>query len=345
MQEIMSSSEQSLLTPSKALLTHTDLDGIGSIVLSLYYNLDFSNAYTFNYGDSAIISTVEKHTSIIITDFSLKEEDFVRFHNDSRYNILTFDHHVSSDYLNKFHGNMSDTTRCGTRLFYEEYIIKTLGLEPSKECAMFVELVDVFDRWQTDSLLFEKACDLNRLFLEVSKFSDPHYELMGELTFECLREMLPMLATVDTRFYPFIWRMYMHMKIAKNPICYSLDEKAIIDKANKEENDLISACNSKLSKRADSRNVKFGIYPGARNTSIVSHKLLQMNPDIKYVIAVWDSGLLSARSTPDFDLTELVYLSGHKQAAGGKISSPEVIYSLLNVPTYSFPYKSDVLVE
>ena len=110
----------------RLLISDSDLDGMGSIILSKAFNIKFDEieiSASLKMKSIDIISKISRYDEIIITDLSIDEANMKKF--ISERNIIIYDHHITSGYLNKkeFRGSISDPSRCGTKIYFEEYVI------------------------------------------------------------------------------------------------------------------------------------------------------------------------------------------------------------------------------
>ena len=135
---------------NRALVTHHDLDGIGSIILSIVLHIDFNQVYISNYSRMTR-SFAERlgrdFDEVIVTDISFGE--FIQ------PNMREFDHH-----------GIHDEGRCGTWLFYYNYIPNELH---TGRLDSFVRSVDAYDTWKRDDHeWFEKGKWWNYLFIQLT---------------------------------------------------------------------------------------------------------------------------------------------------------------------------------
>jgi len=146
------------------LISHQiDLDGLGSLILAKYYNLDIDQFYLVAYGkdftEDGEPTFPTGYKNIIVTDFSVEEKLYKYIvKNTESYKI--FDHHESSKQWENDENCFIDMKKCGTKLFYE-YITK--GKRVPVKVKQMVDLIDVYDLWQLDSPLRSDAENLNRV--------------------------------------------------------------------------------------------------------------------------------------------------------------------------------------
>lgn len=275
----------------ETLVTHTDLDGAGSIVLANIYHIIFKNIITIDYNRIDVNKLINL-CPIIMTDLSIPEEDFLKFQN---HKITIYDHHESSSYLKKYNGQISDTSRCGTKIFYQEYIQKHHNYRYIPEVEMFVHMVDTYDRWQETNPAWEDAVNLNRLFkaLKLDNF------------------------------------VQSAVKFIKNKLVYTKYDKMLIARMEAQENKDYNDSKHTLNTFIDSKGIKYGVCKLFNNASVTCNRMLKSDPSMIYVIGYYDNGIISARSIPQFNLLEFNELHGHKNAAGGLLDKNS-LYNLLS---------------
>ena len=270
---------------TQTLITHTDLDGLGSVVLAKFYGITFKRIYMWDY-DKISMKVLSETKNVIMTDLSIPEEDFLKIKDNG---IQIFDHHDSSLYLKKY-GQICDTSRCGTRIFFEEYIKKHEKYRENEHVERFVHLVDVYDRWQEDSDDWEEALRLNRLFFSLSRvvFISDASELL------------------------------------KRKMIYNANEISLIESVEAEEDRLYEEALKELCICKDEKNACYGVFPCKTYQSIICNKILKSCSEMDYVIGYFPSGKISVRSKNYFDLTQLKGIRGHKHAMGGYLDTKAI---------------------
>jgi len=148
------------------LFTHTDLDGVGcSIIAQLAFGTGYVDVEYCNYDDinqkvMAWLTGDEYHHSntVFITDISVNAETAEYIASIEDHKIKLIDHHLTSDYLNKYDWatvkfEVDGEKTCGTSLFYT-YLLdeKLLSLfdKDSYEISVsyeFTEIVRKYDTW------------------------------------------------------------------------------------------------------------------------------------------------------------------------------------------------------
>ena len=310
----------------KLLISHIDLDGSGSIVLERAYRdkLGFDQAVMLDYDfelNPENQAVVESFDEIIIADLSIREEYFAHLASLGK-KVRIFDHHASASYLDEYRGCVHDETRCGTRIFFEEYVAERIGRAP-QVVFDFVDRIDTYDRWQDESPLWEEALSLNRVLYGFTDYSKKGMEASEAF----LRTQARKLMERDE------WG-------------WTPTEVQAIERSREAEDRRFQEAVDTISCRKDSRGLYFGVFAIPGKISIVCSRLLK-DPRyafLDYVIVTNSyggvSGNLSLRSRNGFDCTALGPVNGHLAAAGGKIE-PEQAKLLLKDETYSLAYKED----
>lgn len=283
------------MTTQKTLhITDSDLDGVGSVILSeaagIHYDkIIISNPRKINSDET--VATAMQYDKIIVTDLSFSENVLNQLLAAGK-TVFIYDHHKSSQYLNNYPNCTSDSSRCGTRLYFEEVILKELP-EFAPHSAIteimhkFVELVDTYDRWQNNSENWSEACDLNKIFMYYARSPAPFIHKYAD-------------------------------KLNRNTLAYDDDDKKALKHANALINGAYAYAETNM-KIHNVDNMRAAITRHKGFCSEVGNGLIQKH-NLTYIILIdtEHSGQASARSAPDFDCTTLNGFKGHKNAAGGK---------------------------
>ena len=280
------------------LITHTDLDGISVLVLCKYFGISFKKTLTWNY-EQINLNTISRYNDVLMVDLSVKEEEYLAL-KQKGIDIRIYDHHSTSEYLSKYRGNIWTTEKCGTKLFYENYVKMLPMFKPNENVENYVELVDVFDRWQTTNPLWDRALNLQRLF------------------------------SLNSRNFVNIGASYITRGLVFTPVQSSTILEAI-DEENKQYNDSLKC----MQTFTDTKGVLYAVFPIRKYSSIICNRILQEHPELTYVIACFKTGRLSVRSKEGFDITQLNGISGHKHAGGGYADAQEMRNLMKGV---SLPY-------
>lgn len=293
---------------SSLLIYHTDLDGIGVGVLREYFQLQFDDEASCDYGfetDDAMLASIDKATNIVMADISVSEDFYNKLISQNK-TIRIFDHHETSKWLLGKKGCVWDDKRSGTKIFFDEYI-KPLCRRYKPVVEEFVNLIDIYDRWVLQSLLRAMSEDLQRIFVK-----------MGEWDLE----------DSIKRHSRFKVRMLKKLKTA-SAFKWDAVELYYINEAKKAEEAAYLDAVNMLQIRRDNRGHKFAVFYAWGKISNTCHRLLNVDKmDIDYVVCAqtfhdtW--GVLSLRAREGgFDLLQLAGVGGHKAAAGAQLTENE----------------------
>lgn len=318
----------------KVLISHVDLDGYGSIILGLLTSqFDVIFACTRQAFTDTFKLQLSRAKVIYVCDLCPPESWF------DMKNLHVYDHHPNSSPLLKQPSIAKrifiDTSRCGTRLFYEEQakpMLETLITKSKPIPAIstlwknyktndfnlktiddFVYLVDTFDRWLNDTPDFSIAIDLQKAFLSSLNEFNPQYrsiilinQHMTNHGRKFIMWLINKLTSENFRAIDSTWK-------------YHLDQvdDLIIRRYKHISKDLET---NKLQIRLDEDGHKYIIFNKVTiyDHTFVTHYLLE-HMDIDYVICNYgdqpiDKRTGSARSI-SFDLTQLKrYMGGHDHA-------------------------------
>jgi oligoribonuclease NrnB/cAMP/cGMP phosphodiesterase (DHH superfamily) len=297
----------------KILISHSDLDGCVARVLANYLKCndfyDFSKFYHFDYKNEQVIyDTVVGDTSIkeiIFTDFSPSVELY-KYCEKNRIRVQIFDHHATAFY--KFcdgDGNLLiknfvyDNNRCGSKIFYEDFFQKYV--ESSEYLDYFINLVNVYDLWKEDDLLWEEANNLQRVFTGMIDYR-----------------------AVD-KYYKFVNMQLQKMRVSKT-FEFLPYEKGLIEYAINKENAILETARSLVEYRNDSSGIPYLYVQLTSKISFVAHNLLKDNPEYKYIVIrnLYTGGTEhSIRSKNEFDVKSIA----EKWMGGGHLNASGVVLS------------------
>ena len=316
------------MTYKNLLVTHSDLDGIASLVLVDVFNLPFDKVVSFDYGfeeNPEQVGIIREAENIVVADISLSPE----LHNElleAGRSVQVFDHHDGTRWISEKPGCVWDDKRSGTKIFFEEYVLLRIGrYKPSVR--EFVELVDVYDRWDLASPQRPVAEDLQRVFIKYGNWNLEDNLARHDRFITAMRKKL---CTQDH----FKWNSVEEM--------YIREAKMSEDKAYHE-------ATAMLQTRWDNKGQKFGVFSAWGKISMICHRILNVDKqDFVYLVCAQNFhnkwGNLSFRSRDgEFDLTELAGVNGHKAAAGASLS-PEDAQRFIK-ENICFRYKSDIQSE
>lgn len=311
----------------KVLATHNDLDGCAPIVLSKYFALDFDDYvildYNFERTNNQLKEQLLSYDEIYFTDFCPTKEFLIDLLKMNK-KVWIFDHHDTSSWVKEISNTnlkvYHDITICGTLIFYRNYI-KPLFKRISSVVYYFVSLVNVYDTWKINDSLWDEAQNLNRVLYKTINWDLDQQHVYDSF----IKTIIDKLDNLSE------WR-------------WSSYEYRLIQQDIEKEARILRESEEILQKRVDDRGKIFGLFKASSKISIVCSKLLAKYVDLDYVICIntfkLDEFKLSCRSL-GFDCTQLDIFSGHKEAAGGALSSIEEIDKFWNGEMYSLRYKND----
>jgi len=293
---------------SVILAAHSDLDGLGCIIIADCFNVQYDHIKICDYGDFKLdVNRKElfKYDEILVTDFSLPTELVEGLlHEGKKVTIL--DHHDYSEnaevvgLLDLKHENFTlvhDMTICGTMICFE-YFKKNTRVK--KIVYEFAELVNCYDLYKTKDPLWEKAQGLNRIIWACLSWGNEGIDK-----------------------YTFIRDYWAHKIKHNNEWFWSEFEEAKIKKAIEIENTEFIAAKATYKEYKDSKDVTYGIAVASKKISIIASRLLEEKKDIKYIIMInsygktWEKLSLRSLSEDIFDCTKIA--DGHKCACGMEV--------------------------
>ena len=312
----------------RILCVHTDLDGLGSVLIYLYFKekrvipgMDFDTYMIIDYGWEQIPENIDYMTSfeeVIMADISAPKEyiDQIRARGTR---VRIFDHHLSSEWLKDDSDSVWDKERSGTRIFWEEYARPLVRRYPLA-LKQFIYLVDAYDSWREDSPLWSEAKDLNSVMYGLKNYNAGN--------------------EIDSN-KDFIETTLRKLDLFPNEWTWLPKEKKIIQDSLKREQDLYNKAMEEIKIRVDRKERIFGLITLGSKISLVSSKILADNLAMDYLICINSfhgiNGKLSFRTRrKDFDLNCFAGVHGHAQAAGAKVT-PEMankIWTEDYVPIY-----------
>lgn len=291
----------------RILISHRDLDGIGVIVLRDFFNLPFDAVYSWDYGFIDLPECkkiIDAADEIIMADLSIPEESYDELIKAGKH-IEIYDHHDTASWLDKKQGFIHDESRCGTKIFFEEYVLPRVGrYKPIVK--QFVDLVDIYDRWELESPLRKESENLQRVWTAYANWNCPDNIMQHD------------------RFITQMCRKFT----SQTEFSWNITEQSYIDTAiQKEETSYQQALNM-IKDRTDNRGKKFGIWKAWGRISITASRILREREGYDYLICLQDSpdnwGKVSVRCLEEvFDVTQLASVGGHKAAGGTTLSSED----------------------
>jgi len=309
---------------NKLLITHVDLDGIGSAVLEQYYQdyLGLDNVLCRDYGfyeQKEEQEYLELFSEIVIVDLSMSEE-YTKSLRDKGIKVSYYDHHSAADWLEDDEFSNFDITIYGTKNFWLNYVKPRIKRYPVV-IDEFVDLVDVYDCWRTENPLWDDAKALNSVFYGMIQYNLPNKELLIKAE--------PFLNLMKTKFEKLSeWR-------------FTTRETEIIERSLKREDDIYKKAMKDMKFREDSKGRLFGIFYAPSKISLVCHRILLQEP-LDYVVCLNSWGGLSGKFSfrtklEDFDLNTITLAKGHAQACGAQVQ-PDLAKKFWETPDMVFTY-------
>lgn len=300
------------------IFTHTDLDGIGSVVLAdLAYGKENIHYETHNYNtiDQAVVDFYEsgrylEYNSVALTDISVRTPESIEALEKMNESIIVvlLDHHPTATNLNEYEWAVVDTesNTCGTEMFYN-HILPHLECELDKEeletVAQYVELTRLYDTW-----------DWTRIALPEKSMRAKHLNVLFTLN-------------KKSDFIDTIMNNIRHHRI------FNDEEKLIVKTYERIYQKTLFRKNKSL-KLVSYKNYVVGVTIAEDYISDLAHDLLEGHPetDIVAIVNVAGGGLVSLRSRDDGpdvkEIAESFGGGGHLHASGYRIK-PEIVEDLL----------------
>jgi oligoribonuclease NrnB/cAMP/cGMP phosphodiesterase (DHH superfamily) len=309
----------------KAFISHTDLDGHNAITLAMFFNqnLGFSSFYSRDYGfllDKEDKDFFLSFDEIIIADLSISPEDFEEF-TSKNIHVEIYDHHEAAEYLKEKENCCHDNDRCGTKIFWEEYVIPRIKRFPPI-INEFVTLTDIYDLWRIESPLWEDAKALNSILYGMKIYSITDGIKQTNLYYELMMRKFKFLRN---------WELLDH-------------EKRLVERAKKREEDMYKKARDTMEIRVDKKGKIFGVFALASKISLVASRILEEEPEIDYLVVIntWGGiqGRLSFRSRSKINCNDIGVAAGHGSAAGAGVG-PDVAIKFLENPKLAFRYEDD----
>ena len=164
------------------LITHTDLDGVGSLILSKLFQLDITDYIFMNYDElyeengsedeKVILELPFIYDRIFVTDVATNK-NFYDYLSSVCQTFGVFDHHEKTAEIADLANVYYSIEKSGTELFYDE-LKSEAGTYKSWDT--FVNGVSAYDLWKLDSPDRELGENLNRLFFAIKRYGSSGYD-------------------------------------------------------------------------------------------------------------------------------------------------------------------------
>ena len=285
------------------VITDSDLDGIASHIITRYYLQPFSKKFEYHITSDREfkdlnLNYLEKFNPdcIIFCDIAPKPTLYEKLLSITK-NIYIFDHHITSKFeLGERDNYYFYTDKCGARIIFEEL---NKDKRVKRVVKQFIELVDVSDRWQDQSLLWKKARELHNVMYGTVNWQD-----------KTLDE--------NTKYIPFINKMIDKFHYTDN-FFFNESESLLAKNGHKKEKDALDNAKRVMKIRVDDEGNSYIYFECVSKISYVANCLLKEYYDkIKYCIAysTFDKKekKVSLRSMGNFDCS----LIAQKYGGGGQ---------------------------
>jgi hypothetical protein len=291
--------------------THSDLDGVGSLIVNKYLNIKHDKVYILNYpditnksGEFIFPNNYELHEDdhILFTDISVNKEFYEYIESiGCKFNI--FDHHKDTKEIEHKENVWFDESICGTQIYYDYVMDKRrrpLYLD------QLVELINTYDLFLDEHPLWIKAQELNDVFFGMKSFYKKHYE--------------------SVEFFV----EYQLKKNTNGEYYFTEFENTKIENAKEKKAKLLGEAKLVLKKRIDENGNKFGVTMSSSKISYIAKEILEEESlDYIYVINTYRgvNGQVSLRihKQSELNASEFEGFSGHEKAAGGEFDKNSLI--------------------
>ena len=292
-------------------ITDADLDGVGSHIISRIYIEPVVSQFLFtltaerDMSEFSMVNAIDSDI-IIFVDIAPTNELYLKLQQLDKQ-IYIFDHHITS-YNNLMcivdENYYFTEEKCGCKIFFDEV---TKGFRTSKVIFQFVQLVDTYDRWQKQSLLWKDA----------EKLQDIMYEYVDWYKKE----------SNDIKYNKFI--NIQIEKIVKGKNFYFTQYEEKLDKSAKEKKRKnLEIARKNLQLRRDNSGNNYAYFECNSKLSTIGNIILDEYENLDYVIGhstyeeTWGdnpNGKISLRSKGSFKVNHIAELhngGGHPQSSG-----------------------------
>jgi len=306
-------------------ITDADFDGISShIIAKIYIEPIVSNFLYTITGDRTMGEFIKEKSNqsdiIIFVDIAPTLILFNKLKEEGK-EIFIFDHHLTSytNLINVVDSNYYFTEeKCGCKIFFDEL---TAGRRKSKSIFQYVSLVDVYDRWQQQSLLWKEAKKLQSILYEYVNWFDK-------------------TLTNDDKYNVFIDRQIEKFNKEKN-FYFTSYEEGLAKNAEQKRKKNLEVARSTLSIRKDNSNNSYAYFECNSKLSDIGNVILNEYEQLNYIIGhstflenfkKEPNGKISLRSKGDFDVSIIAKIydgGGHAGSSG--VSLPLDIFQKLRL--------------
>jgi len=266
----------------------------------------FDEIFPCDYGfelDEDFYGYVSEFDEIVIADLTLDQKKVKKWIRLGK-KVQIFDHHSETQWIEEYEGSVWDNTRCGTKIFWEEYVKPKIGrYKPIID--EFVDLVNTYDLWDKEGPLWDQAVNLNNVLYGVIDYSQD----------DIIEKLTPFYNLMSKKFSKLDhWR-------------WTQKEIDVIERAHQREEEMYTKAMETISYREDSKGKYFAVIMIGSKVSLVASRILEEQDYLDYLIVINTyggvTGKLSFRSSRGFICHDICVANGHDAAAGGKISSDD----------------------
>lgn len=293
-----------------------DLDGVSSYIVAILYIQPICHQFLYTLTSKRDMSEFNENNAlqsdiILFSDITPTIELYKHLTENLQKEVYIFDHHIGprDELLTVIHKNYYfDNDKCGAKVLLNTI---TKGIRIRKCIYEYIEKVDIYDRWITESALWKEAKDLhNIMYGYVNWFANEP----------------------DNSKYDKFINMQLQKFFTAKYFYFTEYEKQLAQKAEKKEKDNQIQAEKTLDIRTDNSGNKYAYFECSSKLSLVANNLLKKYIDLKYLAghstfaetAKGDvNGKISLRCRDDFDVAVVASLwkgSGHKQASGAELS-------------------------
>ena len=305
------------------LFTHTDLDGVGCVILAyLAYGRENVDVEYCNYDDVDgkirefyLCDNPEDYDAIYITDISVDEEVAEEIDScvKTGQNWRLFDHHATALWLNEYgwcEVLVEDETglkMSGTALFYNYLVLNgffdlyIMNERMMENICRFIDIVRDYDTWRwkelgDEGIVYKQVNDLFHIYGR-EKFID-----------WAINQIQGIDHITHLQTFPF----------------FSVIDKALLEQKQREIDIYVGSKDKQLVEKIDQFGHTYGVVFADRFVSELGNRLSELHPELDYIAMIDIShGTVSYRTTSEgIDLGGEIAHShgggGHRKAAGSQ---------------------------
>lgn len=301
------------------VLSHTDLDGVGSAIIIArlsagttqmeygdYPNID---KRVNNFLDKADLSL---YSNLFITDISVNEETAERLEAIHQSNpdltIQLLDHHKTAKWLNKYDWAYVSTAHIKNT--------KTMETYPSSGTSLVVNHFEHELNIFIPKVVREFAEQVRRY--DTWEWSDVYKEIRP-------KELNDLLYTIGREQFSATYSRFLEKSDTPFFDWFTIEHRTLLDQRQKE----IEAYIKKKDEQLTVTDGNVGIVFAESHVSELGNEICKLHPEIDYVV-IFDVGArkMSFRTVKDIDLSEIAKShggGGHPKASGASFELSELL--------------------